>query len=190
MSDPSLSLGASRLVLRLAAPADVPAILAFFEENRAHLSPYEPARSADFYTPARWVDQVRRNQEEFEAGQSLRLFVFLRDRPSQVIGSVNFTAIQRGVAQMCNLGYALAAEAQGHGYMAEALEVAIAYVFETLNLHRIQANYMPRNQRSGNLLKRLGFVTEGVARDYLQINGRWEDHILTSLTHPHWRPIP
>jgi ribosomal-protein-alanine N-acetyltransferase len=188
MPDLSLSLETSRLVLRIAAPADVPAILAFYEENRTHLAPYEPVRSADFYTHARWVDQVRRNQEEFAVGQSLRLFVFLRDRPSQVIGSVSFTAIQRGIAQMCNLGYSLSAQAQGHGYMAEALGAAIAYVFDTMNLHRIQANYMPRNQRSQSVLKRLGFVSEGLARDYLQIAGKWEDHVLTSLTNPRWKP--
>lgn len=50
------------------------------------------------------------------------------------------------------------------------------------------ANYMPHNQRSGNLLRRLGFVVEGYARDYLLINGRWEDHIQTSLINPNWKP--
>jgi ribosomal-protein-alanine N-acetyltransferase len=49
------------------------------------------------------------------------------------------------------------------------------------------ANYMPHNRRSGNVLKRLGFVVEGYARDYLMINGKWEDHIFTSLINPHWR---
>lgn len=179
-----------RLLLRLAEEGDVAAILAFYEQNRAHLAPFEPRRTPEFYTPAFWHDQVRRNQDEFAAGQSLRLFVFTQERPTHVIGGVNFTAFQGGIAQMCSLGYALAAEAQGRGYMVEAVRAAIAYVFETLNLHRIQANYMPRNQRSANVLKRLGFAAEGVARDYLFINGQWEDHILTSLTHPHWRPLP
>jgi ribosomal-protein-alanine N-acetyltransferase len=71
--------------------------------------------------------------------------------------------------------------------MTEALSIAINYVFEELNLHRIMANYMPHNRRSGNVLKRLGFVVEGYARDYLMINGKWEDHIFTSLINPHWR---
>jgi ribosomal-protein-alanine N-acetyltransferase len=71
--------------------------------------------------------------------------------------------------------------------MFEALTDAIRFVFEGLNLHRIMANYMPRNQRSGNLLKRLDFFVEGYARDYLLINGKWEDHILTSLLNPNWQ---
>jgi ribosomal-protein-alanine N-acetyltransferase len=43
------------------------------------------------------------------------------------------------------------------------------------------ANYMPANERSGKLLKRLGFTVEGYARDYLFIAGAWQDHVLTSL---------
>ena len=86
------------------------------------------------------------------------------------------------------MGYNLAEAQQGKGYMTEAVRVAIKYVFEELNLHRVMANYMPHNQRSGNLLKRLGFVVEGYAKEYLLINGRWEDHIQTSLINYNWKP--
>jgi len=53
-------------------------------------------------------------------------------------------------------------------------------------MHRIMANYMPHNARSGDLLARLGFQKEGYAKDYLLIDGRWQDHVLTSLTAPDW----
>ena len=73
--------------------------------------------------------------------------------------------------------------------MREALEeAAIPFVFNKMRIHRINANYLPRNERSGGLLRRLGFTVEGYARDYLYINGRWEDHILTSCTNPDWKP--
>lgn len=120
----------------------------------------------------------------------MRLFLFRRDEPERVIGTLNFSSILRGPAQYCNLGYGLDAEEEGKGYMSEILPQAIAYVFHDLHLHRIQANYMPHNQRSGALLKRLGFVIEGMARDYLCIDGTWRDHVLTSLTHPDWRVNP
>ena len=64
--------------------------------------------------------------------------------------------------------------------MYEALKAAIEFMFTTFTLHRIQANYIPRNERSGKLLRKLGFTVEGYARDYLKINGKWEDHILTA----------
>ena len=117
----------------------------------------------------------------------MRLFLFPNDEPARIIGSAHYSVFNRGAAHHCYLGYALAENAQGKGYMFEALQSANAYVFSTLNLHRIMANYMPRNQRSGNLLKRLGFTVEGFARDYVMINGQWEDHLLTSLTNPGWR---
>ena len=66
--------------------------------------------------------------------------------------------------------------------MSEALRAAIDYVFSELRLHRIMANYMPANERSGRLLRRMGFTVEGYARDYMSIAGEWRDHILTSLT--------
>jgi ribosomal-protein-alanine N-acetyltransferase len=99
---------------------------------------------------------------------------------------VNLNGIVRGVAWYCNLGYGLAENRQGRGIMREALQLAIQYGFKDLNLHRIQANYMPHNRRSGGLLRRLGFTVEGYARDYLYLNGAWEDHVLTSLTNPNW----
>ena len=71
--------------------------------------------------------------------------------------------------------------------MAEALQAAINYVFQELNMHRVMANYIPENRRSGNVLKKLGFVVEGYAREYLFINGQWQDHVLTSLTNKAWQ---
>ena len=68
--------------------------------------------------------------------------------------------------------------------MTEALSAAIPFVFETIGMHRIMANYMPANERSGALLRKLGFEVEGFARNYLYINGGWQDHILTALTNP------
>lgn len=55
-------------------------------------------------------------------------------------------------------------------------------------MHRIMANYMPHNQRSGALLARLGFEREGYAKDYLLIDGKWQDHVLTALTNKEWLP--
>jgi len=68
--------------------------------------------------------------------------------------------------------------------MAEALRAANGFAFRALRLHRIMANYRPENERSGRLLERLGFVREGLARDYLFIDGAWRDHVLTALVHP------
>ncbi len=174
-----------RTVLRLAHLDDVPTIIDYYIENKIHLAPFEPLRSSTFYTKSYWYEQVKQSLVEFNADRSLRL-ILLHKEDSKIIGTVNFSNFVWGVFQSCTLGYSLAEAAQGKGYMTEALEVAIDYVFGELNMHRIMAAYLPHNQRSGNLLKRLGFVVEGYARDYLLINGQWQDHILTSLINPEW----
>ena len=158
----------------------------YYNTNRAFLAPFEPTRSNDFFKEDFWRGQVERNLIEFNYNQSLRLFVFEQENPDTIIGIINFTQFFRDPLHACTLGYSLAENKQGNGYMSEAASLCIRYVFDELNFHRIAANYMPRNQRSGNLLKKIGFMVEGYARDYLLINGKWEDHILTGLMNPHW----
>jgi ribosomal-protein-alanine N-acetyltransferase len=176
-----------RLLLRPAKQEDLPAILAYYSENKDYLTPFSPVWSQNFFTQEYWQIQVENNYLEFINDLSLRLFIFPQKDLNRIIGVANFSNFIRRSAQYCNLGYGLAEAEQGQGYMTEALKAAIQYVFQELNMHRIMANYIPHNQRSGNVLKRLGFVVEGYARDYLLINGQWQDHILTSLTNPHWR---
>jgi [ribosomal protein S5]-alanine N-acetyltransferase len=181
-------LHSARAVLRLAEPHEAPAVLCYYEQNRKHLAPWDPLRPADFYTLEFWLDRIQADVDEFHADRSVRFFLFEPELERTVLGCASFTSISRGVFQSCNLGYSLGAAVQGKGLMTEALAVALRYMFDELNLHRVAANYMPRNVRSGAVLRRLGFTIEGQARDYLRIAGRWEDHVLTSLTNRRWRP--
>jgi ribosomal-protein-alanine N-acetyltransferase len=176
-----------RLLLRIAIHEDIPQILKYFHENKAYLTPFYPQWAEHFFTEEYWQYQLENSFLEFIHDQSLKLFIFPKNNPHKVIGTINFSNFVRGVAHFCYVGYSLSEKAQGKGYMTEGLKAAIEYVFDDLNFHRVMANYMPHNQRSGNVLKRLGFVVEGYARDYLLINGKWQDHILTSLTNPHWQ---
>jgi ribosomal-protein-alanine N-acetyltransferase len=179
----------ARLIVRLACIEDAAAIARYYRDNHVFLRPWEPARSGDFFSEAYWRRQAVYACDEFWADRSCRLFLFLpesRDRVTRVIGSANFVHFVRGVSHSCTLGYSLGEAQQGQGYMSEALRAALVYVFDELRMHRVQANYIPRNERSGRLLRRLSFVHEGYARDFLRINGCWEDHLLTSLTNPHW----
>lgn len=184
MSGPTIRT--ERLILRQAQERDAAAVVRFFVENREHLVPWEPDRPLEFYNEEFWRGQATRHRQAFQSGLALMLFIFRRDEPDVPIGQISFTNVIRGPAEACNVGYALAEHAQGQGYMTEALQGAVDYVFRQLNLHRLQAAFMPHNQRSNRVLRRLGFVVEGYARDYLLIGGRWRDHVLTSLTNPHW----
>ena len=177
----------TRLLLRLGTKEDVSKIFNYLYQNQKHLAPWQPLWPSNFITQEFWQEQVEKNFKEFQCDYSLKLFIFKTTHSTEIIGQINFNNFVRGAAQFYYLGYGLAEIEQGKGYMAEALQVAINYVFKELNMHRVMANYIPENQRSGNVLKRLGFVVEGYARDYLLINGQWQDHILTSLTNKDWQ---
>ncbi|MEA5602238.1 GNAT family N-acetyltransferase [Nostoc sp. UHCC 0252] len=177
-----------RLLLRAGIHEDIPQILEYFIYNKTYLTPFYPLWADGFFTEEYWQYQIENSFLEFINGQSLKLFIFTKKNPTIIIGTINFSNFVRGAAHFCYVGYSLAESKQGKGYMAEGLKAATEYLFQELNFHRVMANYMPHNQRSGNVLKRLGFVIEGYARDYLLINGKWEDHIMTSLTNTNWQP--
>lgn len=177
-----------RLTLRLATPNDIPAILRFFSDNAAFFKPFQPTWAATYLSEQHWQAQIAQSREDWQQDRALRLFIFPHHEPATIIGNVNFSNFVRGAAHFCHLGYNVAQTAQGQGYMTEAVRAAIDYVFSELGMHRVMANYMPHNQPSGRLLRRLGFVVEGYARDYLLIDGCWQDHILTSLVNENWQP--
>lgn len=176
-----------RVIVRLAKPKDAPEIAAYLARNRAFHKATDPARSEEHFTEQFWRTTARVAKREFQLDSSVRMIMLKRDDPTRVIGQVNFNQIVRGVFQACYLGYAIDELEEGNGLMTEALRLAIAYMFRERNLHRIMANYMPSNARSARVLEKLGFTIEGRATGYLRINGKWEEHLLTSLTNQEWR---
>lgn len=100
----------------------------------------------------------------------------------EVVGQIGFGNLVAYPFYAATLGYALDHRRWGRGEMREALRVALDFAFDHFSLHRVMANHLPENQRSARLLRRLGFVPEGYARDYLLIDGVWRDHVLNALT--------
>ena len=188
MSGAPPRLVTERFELRLADESDVPQLLAYRRENADYFEPFEPVRSADHLTEDFWLGQVETHRAEFDAGSAVRMVLFEPGPAAPVLGIVAFSNIIRGPLQSCFLGYALAEKRQGTGLMTESVRMGIDYMFREMHMHRISANYMPHNTASAAVLKRLGFAVDGYARDYLQIGGRWQDHILTSLLNPDWSP--
>lgn len=172
-----------RLHLKLLEPTDAPAMVRFRIENRDFLQPWEPTRPPEFFTRGFWEMQLAAALREFRQGSSLCLSL-VDPAEGEVIGVCNYTNVIRGTYQACHLGYAIGQRHEGKGLMHEALSSSIDYVFEEMRLHRIMANYLPHNARSGKLLQRLGFEIEGRARQLLKINGTWQDHVLTSKINP------
>ncbi len=179
-------LETERLALRLARPGMEVAMARFLAENfPGHLDRWSPPAAPAFFTAGFWRERLALAVDEFHAGRGVRFVLQPKGGPGgPILGTINYTNIVRGPFQACHLGYQIARTHEGQGLMGEALRATNAYVFGTLRLHRIMANHRPENHRSARLLERLGFVREGLARDYLFIDGAWRDHVLTALTHP------
>lgn len=183
----------TRLILRQPPPSEAADVVQYLLRNRAHLANSGPEYPPGYFTVPFWQEQLTRNNNDASDDKSYRMFVYEKQKNKDgnveaIVGTVNLNELVRRAAQFCYLGYGLDESKQGQGFMSEAVKAAIAFGFEELNLHRIMANYIPTNVKSGQLLKRLGFTIEGVARDYLYINGKWQDHVLTSIINANWRP--
>ncbi|MFH1277133.1 MAG: GNAT family N-acetyltransferase [Candidatus Eisenbacteria bacterium] len=177
-----------RLVLRVPESSDGAAMARFVTENREHFAPWEPHHPPEYFTEAHWEETLEKSVEEARRGRSLRLVFFAAgDAGGEILGQCAFSRIVRGPFQAALLGYGLHHRVVGKGFMEEGLRGAIDYAFTDLRLHRVMANYMPANERSARLLRKLGFTHEGYARDYLNIAGAWEDHILMSLVNRAWK---
>ncbi|MDK2123039.1 GNAT family N-acetyltransferase [Parachitinimonas caeni] len=173
-------------VVRTAGLEDVPAIVDMTVRNRDILAPLEPVRQESYYSAEHWMVVLTQARSAFNDRRSALFWLFDRDS-QRALGKIGISNVVGDPFHAAFLGYSLSQEQWGQGLMRRSLEVTIQFLFDEWNLHRLMANYMPENERSGRLLRRLGFTVEGYARDYLRINGEWRDHVLTSLHKPDWQ---
>jgi len=178
-------IATERLLLQAGDESLADALADFHQRNRRHLSPWDPPTAESFYTAAAQAERIRLGLKAFAEGAGFRYWIAPLDQPTRVIGSLHFSQVARGAFHSCVLGYALDERSQGRGLMHEALSAAIDEMFSPrVNLHRIQAAHRPENRRSAAVLARLGFRQEGLAKEYLFIDGAWRDHQLTALINP------
>ena len=95
-----------------------------------------------------------------------------------LVGGITLSNVRRGVAQAGNLGYWIGEPHARRGHMNAAVRALLPFAFGGLRLHRVEAACIPSNAASIRLLERNGFTREGYAREYLCINGIWQDHLL------------
>ena len=161
-------------------PADVsfsPALAAFYEKNREFFAPFNPSRTEEFYTEAYQKQVLEQEVLAWEQRTSFRFYLFDRENPQVILGTIGLNNVVWGGFRSCFLGYKLDRDHINRGYMTAAVNLVTAYAFEELGLHRIEGNVMPRNLASRRVLEKCGYENEGLSRAYLQINGIWEDHI-------------
>jgi [ribosomal protein S5]-alanine N-acetyltransferase len=136
----STELSTARVILRVVSESNANALLGYYVANRTHLKLWEPARPESFYDLDAITERLRAMAHQTATGNALHLVLLERER-GELIGDCNFTNVVRGPFQACHLGFSIAKAVEGQGLMREALTTATSYVFGTMGLHRIMANY-------------------------------------------------
>jgi [ribosomal protein S5]-alanine N-acetyltransferase len=165
-----------RLSLRGLTIEDSGLLLDYFIRNKRFLREWEPFRDESFYTEESVKSLIESGNQAYEKRNGLSLYLFNKGE-NRIIGNVALSNIVYGVFQSCFLGYKMDESEINKGKVTEALGKLIEIAFAKYNLHRIEANIIPRNIRSIQVVKKLGFLEEGLSKKYLKINGRWEDHL-------------
>ncbi|MEM6382369.1 MAG: GNAT family protein [Pseudomonadota bacterium] len=146
-------------------------------QSKAFLQPFEPRWPLDELTRPSFRRRLRRYAQDSRDRTGYAFFVFGPDnRP--LMGGLTVSNIRYGVSQSCALGYWMGAPYARLGYMSEVLPALFPFLFGELGLHRVEAACLPHNEPSRRLLEGAGFRSEGIARGYLKIDGRWQDHRL------------
>jgi [ribosomal protein S5]-alanine N-acetyltransferase len=144
--------------------------------NRAFLTPFEPARSDEYFTEAGQRAAIEKVLTEYKEGRNLPQVIL--DDGARIVGRITLNGIVRGAFQSCSVGYWVSQPVTSRGVATAALREVIRVAFGELGLHRIQAETLLDNVASQRVLERTGFARIGMAPEYLKIAGRWQDCIL------------
>ena len=172
-----------RWVIRLPKEQDALRLQKYYVENKVFFKPWMPT-----YAPNRfnlgYIEASIMVFLDYYEKEKLLPFLILHPITEEIIGSITYSQIQRGVAQYCCVGYNIAEKWNGMGIATETLKATNRYVFEVLRLHRIEANILPINKGSIRVVEKLGFVEEGLCKGLLKIDGHWQDHLRFGLINP------
>ncbi|MEL6477288.1 MAG: GNAT family protein [Pseudomonadota bacterium] len=180
---PEVEIETERLVLRPPDMRDHAAWAHLRRDSRAFLTPWEPKWSRDHLTLRAFRNRVAWAERAIKNGEAWPLFL-VRRADGELLGGLTLSNVRRQPAQAGTLGYWIGEGHSRRGYMSEALAALRDHAFGPLDLSRLEAACLEKNEASRKLLERCQFKYEGVAQAYLQINGRWRNHVLYAALRP------
>ena len=174
------TLQTDRLSLRLLTMDDVDFIYRHFRDPRVTEYLMDEPPVADV-AEARAIISFFLEPE----GKRQNRWAIVRKEDNRVIGTCGYHHWEKSYFRS-EIGYDLSPDCWGHGYMAEALRAMIRNGFERMGLNRLDALVYVGNDRSLQLLQKLGFKKEGLLRDYFHLDGTFYDHYLLALLRREW----
>lgn len=170
------TLTTNRLILQVEDSSKAEEVLAFYLRNRELFERFEPTRPKNFYTLPYQTASMDYEYNEIIRGKTLRYYLYRKEQPEVMIGTVNFSHMVHGPFSRTSIGYKLDSAYQGNGYTLEACQATIPDIFSNYKIHRIEARVAPENAPSIKLLEHLGFRYEGVEYQGVEVNGVYKDH--------------
>jgi ribosomal-protein-alanine N-acetyltransferase len=174
-----------RLVLKILGKEAAPMVLSFYSENKEHLESWEPARDKNFYTLGYHKATLTAEYNQMMEGKRIRYWLFLKENPYEIIGSVSFQNFLGEPYKSCTIGYKIHNRFLRHGYAYEAVKKGLSIIFDDFHIHRVEAYIMEDNIPSRRLIEKLAFTYEGISYSFAYVNGKWTDHMRYSLINPH-----
>ena len=174
------TLSARRIALRWLEPRDVPDLFAVFGDPEVMRYWSRPPM-----VDQGEAEQLLREIHELHAQRSLFQWGVASLGADRVIGTCTLFHLERA-HRRAEIGYALGRAHWGQGLAHEAVGALIQFAFGTLDLHRLEADVDPRNERSLRMLERLGFEREGYLRERYRVGGETQDAVLLGLLRPNW----
>jgi len=174
------TLETPRLRLRWLRDDDLPSLFAIFGDPEAMRYWSSPAVTS--------LDEVAATVERIRTSFATREVLqwgFADRTTDEILGTTTLHRIN-WTHRRAEIGYALNRAHWGKGLASEAVGAAIGFAFETLGLHRIEADTDPRNGRSVGVLEKLGFVREGLLKERYHVGGEVQDALLLGLLRPDW----
>ena len=161
--------------IRVVSTDDAEAFADLLARNRAFLAPWDPIRNEDYFTADGQRTLARRSLRRLRQGLDWPGVITVDGAP---VGRVNLNNLIRGAFCSADLGYWVDQTHNGRGVATAAVAAVVRLAFTELDLHRVQAGTLLHNRGSQRVLERNGFTPIGIAPRYLQIAGRWQDHLL------------
>ena len=177
-----------RMYLTLSNPRLAKEVADFHQRNREAHAEFEPARPASYYDRTGIRRLLKMDYRDAMNGSEFRFYLTPKGEKT-VIGTVCIGSVLFGSVKSCTLSYKIDKDWQGQGYCSERVEEIINFAFNTLRLHRIERLVMPRNEKSLAIMRKFGFVQEGLQRQCLEVNNRWEDHLQFALLNDEISPV-
>ncbi|MCY4447025.1 MAG: GNAT family protein [Rhodobacteraceae bacterium] len=173
----AIKLYTERLYLRLPLPKDYEAWYHLKSLSQNFLKPWEPIWESDHLTRTIFIKRIKWAKNSVANNYAFPFFIF--SKTDQILlGGINLDYIRERPSKSAIVGFWIGEPFARKGYMQEALQALVHFAFYELDLSRIEASCLPTNIASRGLLEKSGFKYEGVAQSYLEIAGKWQNHVI------------